>query len=383
MIGKIFPKSSGSFKKRIRYIFGCTKHDHEISQIVTIESNCISRDPLPAILAGSEDDVLEMIQEFDQVEILRRMSIDSDKPIKPVFHAMLSLRPGESLTASQWRTAVHKYMADLGFTENSKYVAVMHRDKDHEHIHIVANRISLDEGFPMVKDSNERSTSMDSVSAIEDMFGLRKAPRPSETWGTALTHAQVKASNRDNDLPLKHKMIAKIAGAIEQTRLVDGDMFEFVRLLRKQKVYLHLTLNDAGQPKGISYEFDGKHISGRQLKRSRLTWQKLITQEGISYDPETICELQEEITRRDSEEQERFVRIYFYEFRRRNKSFLIKFTAQQIEVMKIVEAIMKLLELILGGGFTAKESSYDTCYIEYIPGKPLEIASLERSTIRI
>jgi hypothetical protein len=377
MIGKIFPKSSGSFKKRIRYIFGCTKHDHEISQIVTIDSNCISRDPLPAILAGSEDDIMEMIQEFDQVEILRQMSIDSNKPIKPVLHAMLSLRPGESLTASQWRTAVRKYMTDLGFTENCKYVAVMHRDKDHEHVHIVANRISLDEGFPMVKDSNERTVSMSSVSDIEDMFGLKKAPRPSETWGVAITHAQLQASIRDNDLPLKHKMIAKIAGAIEQTRSIDGDMFDFVRLLKKQRVYLHLTLDGEGQPKGISYEFDGKHISGRQLKRSRLTWNKLITQEGINYDPETIRELQDEIERRDTEEQERVIRVYYYEFRRRNQGFFVKFTAKQIEVLKIVEAIMKLIEAIFGIGFTAKESNTGRHYIEYTPGKPLELEPLE------
>ena len=193
MIGKIFPKSSGSFKKRIRYIFGCTKHDHEISQILTIDSNCIATDPLPALLAGSEYDIMEMIKEFDQVEILRRMSMDSDKPIKPVFHAMMSLRPGESLTPAQWRTAVRKYITDLGFTENSKYIAVMHRDKDHEHVHIVANRIALDEDFRMVKDSDERAASMDSVSEIEDRFGLKKAPRPSATWGIALTHAEVKA----------------------------------------------------------------------------------------------------------------------------------------------------------------------------------------------
>jgi hypothetical protein len=327
---------------------------------------------------------MEMVSEFDQVEILRRMSVDSDKPIKPVFHAMLSLRPGESLTPSQWRTAVRKYVTDLGFTENHKYVAVMHRDKDHEHVHIVANRISLDEGFPMVKDSNERSTSMDSVSDIEDMFHLNKAPRPKDTWGTALTHAEVKASIKDNDLPHKHKMIARIASAIEATNAINGDMFDFVRLLRKQKVYLHLTLNDEGQPKGISYEFDNKHISGRQLKRSRLTWNKLITQEGIIYDPETIRELQAEIERRDSEEQERVIAVrlrYYYEFRRRNQKFYITFTAPQnyVDIMKIVEAILMLIALIFGGGFKFKESNYRGHYIEYTPGKPLELEPLEHT----
>ena len=168
MIGKIFPKSSGSFKKRIRYIFGCTKHDHEIDGIMTIDSNCISSDPLPSLLAGSEDAIMEMVREFDQIEILRRMSIDSDRLIKPVFHAMLSLRPGESLTPAQWRTSVRKYLTNLGFDETNQYVAVMHQDKDHQHVHIVANRIRLNDEFSMVKDSNERSTSLDSVSEIED-----------------------------------------------------------------------------------------------------------------------------------------------------------------------------------------------------------------------
>lgn len=252
MIGKIFPKSAGSFKKRIRYIFGCTKHDHEITGIRTIDSNCMSSDPLPGILAGDETEVLEMIREFDSIEVMRRMSIDADKPIKPVFHAMLSLRPGESLSASQWRSAVQKYLVDLGFDETNQYVAVMHQDKDHQHVHIVANRIRLDETFSMVKDNNERSVSLDSVSEIEDRFGLRKAPKPKDTWGIALTHAEVKASIRDGELPHKHRMIAKIAGAIEATNAVNGDMFDFVRALRKQMVYIHLTLNDEGQPKGIS-----------------------------------------------------------------------------------------------------------------------------------
>lgn len=368
MIGKIFPKSAGSFKGRIRYIFGCTKHDHEISQIATIDSNCISNDPLPALLAGREDDVLEMVREFDQVEILRRMSLDSEKPIKPVFHAMLSLRPSESLTAPQWRTAIRKYLADLGFNENTKYVAVMHRDKDHEHVHIIANRVSLDEGFPMVKDSNERSTNMISVSEIEDLFQLSKAPTPKNTWGISITHAELQASVRDDVLPFKHRMIAKIAGAIEATNSVDGDMFTFTRNLRKQKVYIHLTLNDDAQPKGISFEFDGNHISGRQLKRSRLTWQKLITQEGINYDPETISELQKEIERRDSEEQEK-IRIYFYEFSNRRHRLYVRFTAKQIEIFKMIEDILAIIDKIFGGGFKARETTARKYSMEFAVDK--------------
>lgn len=376
MIGKIFPKSAGSFKNRIRYIFGCTKHDHEISGIRTISFNTMSKDPLPGVLQGNESDLSEMIKEFDQVETLRRFSIDSNKLIKPVFHAMLSLRPGESLTTAQWRTAVQTYMTDLGFDETNQFVAVMHQDKDHQHVHIVANRIRLNDDFSMVKDSNERSISLESVSGIEDRFNLSKAPKPKDTWGVSISHAELQASMRDNDLPLKHKMIAKIAGAIEATNAIQGDMFDFVRALRKQKVYITLTLNEEGQPKGISFEFDGKHISGRQLKRSRLTWHKLITQEGINYDPETISELQDEIARRDSEEQER-ARIYYYEFiavsGRRKKPVYVKFTAKDYDVQKMIQEILELLDAIFDALFKPRECRLKRNYIEYIPGQELLI----------
>ena len=374
MIGKIFPKSSGSFKKRIRYIFGCTKHDHEIDGIMTIDSNCISSDPLPSLLAGSEDAIMEMVREFDQIEILRRMSIDSDRLIKPVFHAMLSLRPGESLTPAQWRTSVRKYLTNLGFDETNQYVAVMHQDKDHQHVHIVANRIRLNDEFSMVKDSNERSTSLDSVSEIEDMYRLKKAPSPKETWGVAITHAQLQASIRDGDLPLKHKMIAKIACAIEHTRVANGDMFDLVRALRKQKVYIHLTLNDEGQPKGISYEYDGKHISGRQLKRSRLTWQKLINQEGISYDPEAICDLQTEIARRDQVEHPRLERLrYFYlRFQAGARRIPIKVKSANWRLDRDTRLILEALEALLGIDLTFKGVGKPSKYcIEYTPGQSL------------
>ncbi|UUT24048.1 relaxase/mobilization nuclease domain-containing protein [Pseudomonas sp. T8] len=384
MIGKIFPKSSGSFKGRIRYIFGCTKHDHKITGIRTIDSNCLSPDPLPGILAGREDDVLELVREFDSVEKMRLMTIDSEKLIKPVFHAMLSLRPGESLTPSQWRSAVCKYLNDLGFDETNQYVAVMHQDKDHQHVHIVANRIRLDETLSMVKDSNERTVSMDSVSEIEDCFGLTKVPRPKDTWGVSITHAELQASLKDDELPFKHRTIAKIAGAIEATNAVDGDMFTFTRLLRKQKVYIHLTLNEEGQPKGISFEFDGKHISGRQLKRSRLTWHKLITQEGIQYDPETIHELQEEIARRDSDEQER-ARVYYYEFiavnGRRRKPIYIKFTARDYQVQKMIKEILELIDAIFDALFKPKECKLKRNYIEYIPDQELRVSEETGLTI--
>lgn len=165
-------------------------------------------------------------------------------------------------------------------------------------------------------------------------------------------------------------MIAKIAGVIEATNNVGGDMFMFVQLLRRQQVYVHLALGDLGQPTGISFEFQGKFISGRALKRSRLTWNKLVTQEGIFYDPDTVFELKSETEVRDFGEQEA-IRVYYYEFASPKNRIYIRFTAKQIEVFKMIEEMSKILELFFGGGFKYRERKAGRYFVEYVPGQDM------------
>ncbi|MGG5290027.1 relaxase/mobilization nuclease domain-containing protein [Pseudomonas shirazensis] len=349
MIGKITDKGIGSFRNRIEYIFGLRKHEHALTTIRTIGRNCFSPDPLRNGHDKDKIDVEGMIAEFDVVEKLRNNAIDSDRIVKPVWHAILSLPPGEELTDAQWQETVEMYLRDLGFGDDNKWVAVLHGDTDHQHVHVVANRICMDEEFSMVKDSNERSRSCDSTSRIEDHFGLSKAPAPTETWGTAISRNALEAAEREGTIPLKHKMIAKIAGAVETTAAAQGDMFMLVSLLRRQQVYVHFTKNADGQPTGISYEYQGTVISGRKLKRSRLTFQKLTTQEGIEYDPETFPALEREAARRDEERQER-VRIFYLVLRARNRrSIRLSFQAKKQQELEVtIKLIIALLLSLLG-----------------------------------
>ncbi|MGJ3439976.1 relaxase/mobilization nuclease domain-containing protein [Pseudomonas sp. Je.1.5.c] len=342
MIGKITDKGIGSFRNRIEYIFGLRKHEHALTTIRTIGRNCFSPNPLRH--GHDKIDVEGMIAEFDSVEKLRNNAIDSDRVIKPVWHAILALPSGEHLDDDQWRAAIEMYLSDLGFDETNKWVAVLHGDTDHEHVHIVANRIRLDEEFSMVRDSNERSRSCDSTSRIEDHFGLSKAPSPTETWGTAISRNALEAAEREGTIPLKHRMIAKIAGAVEATQQAQGDMFMLIQLLRQQRVYVHFNKNNDGQPTGIAYEYQGTVISGRKLKRSRLTFQKLTTQEGIQYDPETFHRLEAEAARRDSEREKR-VRIFYLVLRARNRRAIRLSIAVQNQ--KELEATIKLIMAIL------------------------------------
>lgn len=349
MIGKIFEKGKGSFRNRIEYIFGLSKHEHAITTIKTIGKSCFAPDPLRHGHTKDKIDAEGMVQEFDAIEKMRDSAIDSDRVIKPVWHAMLSLKPGESLTEEQWLEAVETYLSDLGFDLENKWVAVLHGDTDHQHVHIVANRISMNEEFTVVRDGNERMRSCDSTSDLEDRFGLSKAPAPTETWGTAISRNSLEAAEREGTIPLKHRMIAKIAGAVEACQAQGGDMFLLVQLLRQQRVYVHFTKNNDGQPTGIAYEYQGTVISGRKLKRSRLTFQKLTTQEGIQYDPETFRRLEAEAARRDSEREER-IRIFYLVIRARNRRAIrLSIKARQQQDLEVtIKLIITLLLSLLG-----------------------------------
>ena len=79
----------------------------------------------------------ELIQQFHEVRLLNQ------KVTKPVLHVTLSLAPGEQLGKDKLMEIIEGCAKDMGF-ENNQFIAVVHRDTDNQHIHIVANRIGFD-----------------------------------------------------------------------------------------------------------------------------------------------------------------------------------------------------------------------------------------------
>ena len=87
----------------------------------------------------------ELIQQFNEVRQL------NSKLSKPVLHITLSLAPGEQLSKDKLMQLCQDCAKDMGF-ENNQYVAIHHKDTNHQHLHIVANRIGFDKRT--VSDSN-------------------------------------------------------------------------------------------------------------------------------------------------------------------------------------------------------------------------------------
>lgn len=61
---------------------------------------------------------------------------------EPVHKVSISLKPGEHLETHQWLKVGHSYLKAMGYAD-SPFLIVQHREKDQEHIHIVASRVDF------------------------------------------------------------------------------------------------------------------------------------------------------------------------------------------------------------------------------------------------
>jgi hypothetical protein len=87
----------------------------------------------------------ELVEQFNDVRRLNQ------KVAKPVLHITLSLAPSEQLARDKLTQIAEDCAVHFGFSAN-QYVAIVHRDTGHQHLHMVVNRIGLD--GRTVSDSN-------------------------------------------------------------------------------------------------------------------------------------------------------------------------------------------------------------------------------------
>jgi hypothetical protein len=111
----------------------------------------------------------ELVQQFNEVRQLNpRLS-------KPVLQITLSLAPGEILGKDKFMEMSEHCAREMGF-ENNQYIAISHRDTNHQHLHIVANRVGFDKRT--VSDSQSYKKIADYCRKMELKYGLKQVLSP-------------------------------------------------------------------------------------------------------------------------------------------------------------------------------------------------------------
>jgi hypothetical protein len=111
----------------------------------------------------------ELLQQFNDVRQL------NPKLSKPVMHITLGLAPGEQLTREKLMEICQECARDLQFEKN-QYIAVLHKDTKHQHVHIVANRVGYD--GHTVSDSRNYQKIAQFCRKMELKYDLQKVLSP-------------------------------------------------------------------------------------------------------------------------------------------------------------------------------------------------------------
>lgn len=196
---------------------------------------------------------------------------------RAVYHVSLSIAPEEKLTPAQWNQVAEKYLDKMGFTAN-QYTVIRHSDKEHDHIHIIANRVRLDNG-KTVTDSNNYARSEAALREIERAHGLNQLRSSHEVERRAPTRGEIEALAQTGEPSIKMRLQDAIAKAAQDK----PEMGRFIERLRERGVEVIPNLQSTGRVSGLSYELEGKTMKGSDLGKA-YTWTGVQEKLGVSYE---------------------------------------------------------------------------------------------------
>ncbi|HVU96897.1 MAG TPA: relaxase/mobilization nuclease domain-containing protein [Puia sp.] len=170
-----------------------------------------------------------------------------------VFHSVLSSYPGERVSDKKMVGIAEQYLTRIGMV-NTQYVIAKHTDKEHLHMHVIANRV----------DNEGRSIA-------EGWLGLRAKKVAQE-----LTREHNLKAVRTKDLALTHKEFLQpaeakryqIYDAIVENLPKSKDLTDLeVRLLKRGIDILYKLNQQTQEPEGISFRLEKQCYKGSQIDR--------------------------------------------------------------------------------------------------------------------
>jgi hypothetical protein len=237
-----------------------------------------------------------------------RISSDLRRRVtKCVYHASLSVSPSEKLLDSKWVEIARAYLAGMEFDGN-QYVIYRHTDTQHDHIHIVANRIRITDGS-VVSDSWQHRRAEMVVRRLEQQFGLSATHCSWEKSKRSPSTGEMRRQKRTGEISKRTQIQSAIAKSLEDRPSLE----EFMRRLTEKGISVRLRKSKEGKIEGISYGLDGVAFQGQQLGRD-YSWTSLETilaqetsQSRLISQPEATVNLEDDNQEkeRDDKEQEK------------------------------------------------------------------------------
>lgn len=238
----------------VRYLFGKGKHNEHTNQRTIAGTTHAHSGPWDK---QSIHQVVTDLRAFSQANPQSRIGQEN----KHIWHAAISLPPGETLTDQGWARLAQEYMRGMGFDDPAKapirWTAIHHGSsrEGNDHIHIVMSMIRQDGAKVRVHEDAKRSRPV--LTGIEQRLGLQVL-RPSPTGARPITYkAGERGKAEDRGHPIEREDLARRVRAAATASKTEA---EFVRRLRGQGLDVRPregTGAQAGTVTGYSVGFPG------------------------------------------------------------------------------------------------------------------------------
>ncbi|MDM3179332.1 relaxase/mobilization nuclease domain-containing protein [Citrobacter sp. Cf108] len=235
----------------------------------------------PIVIGGNMDgsDVGELIAEFNATKALR------PEVVKAVWHNSLRLPKNEALTDAQWSEIADDYMSRMGFSETHLRCYVLHDDKDGQHIHIIASRVSLDAG-KLYLGRNENLASTRIIQQLERDYNLTRTKGPKASPTAPSPKPKLKKSRNEMMIEKRTGELCPkgiIQNALNELLDTKQSITDFVQQLVAQNIRPIPNIASTGRMNGFSFEYNGIAFKASQLGKG-YSWSAL--QSRIDYQKE-------------------------------------------------------------------------------------------------
>lgn len=212
----------------------------------------------------------ELAAEFGQIRKLR------PKLGKAVLHVSLSAAPGEKLTDGQWSEIGQRYLRGMGFKDN-QFLITRHTDTEHEHVHILANRIT--HGGEVVSDSRDYQRQEALMREIERDYGLQRLAPSAQAVRRAPTQGEIEQGLRTGQ-PSARQQLQQLCDAAARSCRSFTDYQE--RLEAAGVELVPVVQLGGAKLSGLSYRLDGVQMKGSDLGRGYTA--AGLQKKGITYE---------------------------------------------------------------------------------------------------
>lgn len=194
---------------------------------------------------------------------------------RTVYHASLSLLPGQRLNDEQWNALAASYLERMGFTDN-QYIVVRHSDRLHDHIHIVASRVRLDGSC--VHDGWDYRRSEEIIRQLERDYNLTPVTPSWEVERRNKTKGQFEQNRREvaaeqSPTASVRETIQDIADRVIQECTTPE---QFIEKMQDAFVMVQTRIRRDGSISGISYQYELDGVASVSTSGTKLgnnyTW---------------------------------------------------------------------------------------------------------------